>query len=162
MIAAYTGTFDPITLGHADMIRRASRMFERVVVAVAVSSAKRPLFTLQQRVAMAEESLADLPNIEVSGFQGLMVDFARSRNIKVLVRGVRNVTDFDYESQMARMIKHLDPDLDTVILPPTAQFAHISSTLVREIASLNGDVSGLVPEPVLRAVRELQGHPAGS
>ncbi|MEN8719729.1 MAG: pantetheine-phosphate adenylyltransferase, partial [Oceanococcaceae bacterium] len=145
-----------ITLGHADMIRRASRMFERVVVAIAVSSAKRPLFTLEQRVKMAEDSLSDLTNIEVAGFEGLMVEFARVRNIQVLVRGVRNVTDFDYESQMARMIKHLDPNLDTVILPPTAQFAHISSTLVREIASLNGDVSGLVPEPVLEAVRARQ------
>lgn len=156
MIAAYTGTFDPITLGHADMIRRASIMFDRVIVAVAVSSAKKPFFELEQRVAMAEESLADLPNIEVAGFEGLMVDFARERGIRVLVRGVRNVTDFDYESQMARMIKHLDPQLDTVILPPTAQFAHISSTLVREIASLDGDVSGLVPQPVLKAVEELQ------
>ena len=86
------------------------------------------------------------------GFSGLMVDFAREHQVRVLVRGVRNVTDFDYESQMARMIKHLDADLDTVILPPTAQFAHISSTLVREIASLDGDISGLVPQPVLEAL----------
>ncbi|MGB1556295.1 MAG: pantetheine-phosphate adenylyltransferase [Oceanococcaceae bacterium] len=158
MIAAYTGTFDPITLGHADMISRASRLFEKVIVAVAVSSAKKPFFELDLRVQMAQESLAHLPNVEVQGFSGLMVDFARANNIRVLVRGVRNVTDFDYESQMARMIKHLDADLDTVILPPTAHLAHISSTLVREIASLNGDVSGLVPEPVLQAVlRRRQG-----
>ncbi len=152
MIAAYTGTFDPITLGHADMITRASKMFDRVIVAIAVSSAKKPLFDLDTRVAMARESLADLSNVEVRGFSGLMVDFAREHQVRVLVRGVRNVTDFDYESQMARMIKHLDADLDTVILPPTAQFAHISSTLVREIASLDGDISGLVPQPVLEAL----------
>lgn len=156
MIAAYTGTFDPITLGHEDMIRRASKLFEKVYVAIAVSSSKKPLFSLEKRVAMAKESLADLPNIEVAGFSGLMVDFARRYDIKVLVRGVRNVTDFDYESQMARMIKHLDPELDTVILPPAAKFAHISSTLVREIASLNGDLSGLVPDPVLQALREMR------
>lgn len=154
MIAAYTGTFDPITLGHADMIARASRMFDTVIVAIAVSSAKKPLFDLPTRVAMAEASLADLPNVRVQGFQGLMVNFARDNNIEVLVRGVRNVTDFDYESQMARMIKHLDADLETVILPPTAQYAHISSTLVREIASLGGDISGLVPQPVLEKVNQ--------
>ncbi len=148
MKAAYTGTFDPITLGHTDMITRASAMFDELVVAIARSSAKNPLFTLEQRVDMAERTLAHIPNVRVCGFSGLIIEFARKNGVTVLVRGVRNNTDFDYESQMARMVKHLAPEIDTIILPPTAQFAHISSTLVREIAQLGGPLSGLVPELV--------------
>ncbi len=148
MKAAYTGTFDPITLGHTDMISRASAMFEEIVVAIARSSAKNPLFSLEQRVELARQSLAHLPNVRICGFDGLVIEFARQQQVQVLVRGVRNNTDFDYESQMARMVRHLAPEIDTVILPPTAKYAHISSTLVREIAMLGGPLQGLVPEPV--------------
>ncbi len=151
--AAYTGTFDPITLGHAAMIERASVLFSEVVVAIASSSAKNPLFDLQERVALATESLAHLGNVSVRGFTGLTVNFAAEQGINVLVRGIRNVSDFDYEAQMAQMIRHLKPDLDTVILAPSPQFAHISSTLVREIAQLGGDIDDLVPESVMRAVK---------
>ena len=153
MIAAYTGTFDPITLGHTDMITRASSMFDELIVAIAVSSAKNPLFTLEQRVDLARQSLQGLDNVRVCGFQGLVIDFARDNGVNVLVRGVRNNTDFDYESQMARMVKHLAPEIDTVILPPTAKYAHISSTLVREIAQLNGPLTDLVPDAVEAAAK---------
>jgi pantetheine-phosphate adenylyltransferase len=151
--AAYTGTFDPITLGHTDMIARASVMFDELIVAIARSSAKKTLFTLDQRVDMAQRALQHLPNVRVCGFEGLIIDFARREGVKVLVRGVRNNTDFDYESQMARMVKHMAPEIDTVILPPTAQFAHISSTLVREIAILGGPLTDLVPEFVEAAAK---------
>lgn len=153
MIAAYTGTFDPITLGHTDMITRASAMFDKLYVAIALSPAKKPLFSLEQRVELARRSLAGLDNVEVVGFDGLVIEFARSLGVRVLVRGVRNNTDFDYESQMARMVKHLAPEIDTVILPPTAKFAHISSTLVREIAQLGGPLTGLVPDVVEEAAK---------
>lgn len=152
MKAAYTGTFDPITCGHIDMISRASALFDELVVAVAVSSAKKTLFSLEERVALATESLADLNNVRVCGFEGLVIDFAHQQGVSVLVRGVRNNTDFDYESQMARMIRHLAPDIETIILPPAPPFAHISSTLVREIAMLGGPLQDLVPDQVARAV----------
>lgn len=154
MKAAYTGTFDPITLGHTDLITRAAGMFSQVLVAVAQSSGKSPLFSLEQRVALTKASLAHLSNVEVHGFTGLTVNFARRNGVKILVRGVRNNTDFDYESQMARMIRHLAEEIDTVILPPSAPYAHISSTLVREIAKLKGPLDGLVPEPVAQAVAD--------
>lgn len=155
MKAAYTGTFDPITLGHTDMIARASAMFDEIVVAIARSSAKNPLFSLDQRVDLARASLQHLPNVTVCGFEGLVIEFARKQGVQILVRGVRNNTDFDYESQMARMVRHLAPEIDTVILPPTARYAHISSTLVREIAQLGGPLTDLVPEPVEQAARAL-------
>ncbi len=157
MKAAYTGTFDPITLGHTDMITRASALFDELLVAIAVSSAKNPLFSLEERVDLARQSLADLPNVTVCGFSGLVIDFARDNGVQVLVRGVRNNTDFDYESQMARMVRHLAPEIDTVILPPTAKYAHISSTLVREIAQLKGPLTDLVPQVVEDAARAKQG-----
>lgn len=157
MKAAYTGTFDPITLGHTDMITRASALFDELLVAIAVSSAKNPLFSLEERVELARQSLADLPNVTVCGFSGLVIDFARDNRVQVLVRGVRNNTDFDYESQMARMVRHLAPEIDTVILPPTAKYAHISSTLVREIAQLKGPLTDLVPQVVEDAARAKQG-----
>ncbi len=157
MKAAYTGTFDPITLGHTDMITRASALFDELLVAIAVSSAKNPLFSLEERVELARQSLADLPNVTVCGFSGLVIDFARDNGVQVLVRGVRNNTDFDYESQMARMVRHLAPEIDTVILPPTAKYAHISSTLVREIAQLKGPLTDLVPQVVEDAARAKQG-----
>ncbi len=154
MKAAYTGTFDPITLGHTDMIARASVMFDELIVAIARSSAKNPLFTLDERVELAQRSLAHIPNVRICGFSGLIIEFARQNGVNVLVRGVRNNTDFDYESQMARMVKHLAPEIDTIILPPTAKYAHISSTLVREIAQLGGPLTDLVPDVVEQAAQE--------
>lgn len=154
MKAAYTGTFDPITLGHTDMITRASAMFDELVVAIARSSAKNPFFSLEERVDLAQRSLAHIPNVHICGFSGLIIEFAREQGVNVLVRGVRNNTDFDYESQMARMVKHLAPEIDTVILPPTAKFAHISSTLVREIAQLGGPLTDLVPDVVEQAAQD--------
>ena len=154
MKAAYTGTFDPITLGHTDMITRASAMFDELIVAIARSSAKNPLFSLDERVDLAERALAHIPNVRICGFSGLIIEFARQNGVNVLVRGVRNNTDFDYESQMARMVKHLAPEIDTIILPPTAKYAHISSTLVREIAQLGGPLDGLVPEVVQQAAEQ--------
>lgn len=158
MKAAYTGTFDPITCGHTDMITRAAAMFDELIVAIAVSIGKKTLFTLEERVDLARRSLEDLPNVTVCGFEGLVIDFAHEKGVSVLVRGVRNNTDFDYESQMARMIRHLAPDIDTVILPPAPPFAHISSTLVREIAMLGGPLVDLVPECVAEAAAAKRGQ----
>ena len=150
--AAYTGTFDPVTHGHTDVINRAARMYSRVIVAIAESAAKRPLFTLEERVRLARATVAHLDNVSVEGFNGLVVDFAREHDVSVLVRGVRSVGDFDVEKQMAVMNRHLAPGLDTVMLAPSPEYNHVSATLVREIALLDGDVSGLVHPDVQSAL----------
>lgn len=152
-IAAYTGTFDPMTRGHVDVIARTAAMYADVLVAIAASPGKKPLFNLDERIALAEESLAALENVRVTGFSGLVVDFARENQVTVLVRGVRSVGDLDYERQMAVMNRHLQPTVDTVMLVPDPAYAHISSTLVREIALMGGDVSALVPECVAIALK---------
>ena len=139
--AMYPGTFDPITNGHYDLLRRAAGIFERVVVAVAANPGKAPLFTLEQRVDLARKVLGDLRNVEVTGYTGLTVDFARQHGLRVVVRGLRAVSDFEFEFQLATMSRHLSDEVDYVFLTPTEQFNFISSTLVREIASFNGDVS---------------------
>lgn len=158
VIAAYTGTFDPMTHGHVDVIERAARMYARVVVAVAASPSKQPLFDHERRIDLARAALSHLDNVGVEGFAGLVVDFARTAGVTVIVRGVRNVTDFDVEKQMAVMNRHLAPEVDTVMLAPSPSYVHISSTLVREIARLGGDVTGLVhpavAEALTKAVRE--------
>lgn len=151
--AAYTGTFDPITLGHVDVIERAAALFDHVVIAVARSSGKRPMFDFDERVELTREALAHLPNISVEGFRGLIVDFAQAQEVTVLVRGVRNVTDYSYEQQMAVMNRHLNAQVDTLMMAPSPAHAHISSTLVREIASMGGDVSELVSANVLEALK---------
>jgi pantetheine-phosphate adenylyltransferase len=151
--AVYSGTFDPLTLGHEDVVRRAAGLFDRVVIAVAVAHHKNTLFTLEQRLAQAREALADCPNVQVLPFEGLIVDFVRQQGAQVIVRGLRSVTDYDYETQMAGMNRHLAPTVDTVFLHTSAQVQHISSTLVREIAKLGGDVSGLVSAPVAQALQ---------
>ena len=150
--AIYPGTFDPITKGHVDLVERASRMSDRVIVAIAENRNKGPLFSLDERVAMARESLRELPRIEVLGFDTLLVDFARTTGSQVILRGLRAVSDFEFEFQLAGMNRHLGPELETVFLTPGERYAFISSSLIREIAKLGGDVSAFVPEPVRLAL----------
>lgn len=149
VIAAYSGTFDPITLGHNDIIHRAARMFPRLIVAVGSNVAKNPRFTLEERVELIRQSTADLQNVTVMGFSGLVVDFARDNGVTVLVRGVRTVGDVDYEKQMAVMNRDLYPQLDTVMLTPSPEYAHLSSSLVRELTGLGAAVEKLVPTAVI-------------
>ena len=152
VIAVYSGTFDPLTLGHEDVVRRAARMFDQVIIAVATAHHKKTLFSLDERLHLAQSALHDCPNVKAVPFDGLIVDFVRSQQAQVIVRGLRSVTDYDYETQMSGMNRHLAPDVDTVFLHTSANVQHISSTLVREIAKLGGDVSGLVSAPVLNAL----------
>ncbi len=151
--AVYSGTFDPLTLGHEDAIRRAAQMFDQVIIAVARAHHKNTFFSLDERLALAQAALADCPNVKAMPFEGLIVDFVRAQHAQVIVRGFRSVTDYDYETQMAGMNRHLAPELDTVFLHTGANVQHISSTLVREIAKLGGDVSGLVSAPVMNALQ---------
>ena len=146
--AVYPGTFDPITLGHEDLARRASRLFERVIVAVADSRAKMPFFTLDERVEMARDVLKDLRNVEVTGFSGLLMKFVQERGARVVVRGLRAVSDFEYEFQLAGMNRGMYPDVETVFLTPGEQFMFISATIVREISVLGGDTTKFVPASV--------------
>ncbi|WP_028310627.1 pantetheine-phosphate adenylyltransferase [Derxia gummosa] len=142
--AVYPGTFDPLTRGHEDLVRRASGLFERVIVGVADSANKRPLFTLDERVEIAREVLSHYPNVEVAPFSGLLKDFVRAQGARVIVRGLRAVSDFEYEFQMAGMNRYLLPDVETLFLTPSDQYQFISGTIVREIAQLGGDVSKFV------------------
>ncbi|ERJ19218.1 phosphopantetheine adenylyltransferase [Salinisphaera shabanensis T35B1] len=155
--AAYTGTFDPITNGHADVIRRAAGMFDELIVAVASNASKKSIFDHQERVELAKQVLADVDNVIVMPVSGLVVDFARKHGVSVLVRGVRGVGDYEYEKQMAVMNRHLAPQVDTIFLAPSPEYAHISSTLVREIAFLDGRISGLVPSLVADKLHEKTG-----
>lgn len=148
--AVYPGTFDPITNGHHDLVRRAASIFDRVVIGIAANPNKVPMFPLEVRVDMARHVLADLGNVEVMGYSGLTVDFARQQDCGVVIRGLRAVSDFEFEFQLANMSRHLDREVDYVFLTPQEQFTFISSTLVREIATLGGDVSKFV-HPVVEA-----------
>ena len=147
-IAIFPGSFDPLTVGHLDLIDRSARFADRVVVAVLRNTGKKALFTLDDRLAMLREVFAGRPEIEVASFDGLLVDFARARKAALVIRGVRSAADLDYERQMALTNRHLDPALDTVLLMPSAGVGHVSSSLVREIASMGGPVRGLVPPAV--------------
>ena len=148
--AMYPGTFDPITLGHEDLVRRASRIFDRVVVAIALDTgSKVPMFTFDERVDMAERALENHSNVEIRGYSGLTVEYARKNGLAVIIRGLRAVSDFEYEFQLANMNRQLTEDVETVFLTPTDKYTYISSTLVREVASLGGDVSGFV-SPLVR------------
>jgi pantetheine-phosphate adenylyltransferase len=149
----YPGTFDPITLGHQDLARRASRLFDRVILAVADSRAKKPFFALDERVEMAREVLKDLPNVEVVGFSGLLMKFVQDRGARVVVRGLRAVSDFEYEFQLAGMNRGMYPDVETVFLTPGEQFMFISATIVREISVLGGDTTKFVPPFVAERLR---------
>lgn len=150
----YPGTFDPITNGHVDLVERAARLFDRVVVAIAYSEKKTPLFTLEQRVRLSQASLSHLDNVEVLGFNNLLIDFARSQGASCVLRGLRAVADFEYEFQLANMNRAMYPAFESIFLTPSEHLSYISSSLVREIAALNGDVSPFVPEPVNQAIRE--------
>ncbi len=152
----YPGTFDPITNGHHDLVRRAASIFERVVVAIASNTHKAPMFSLEQRVNMARKVLADVPGVEVVGYTGLTVDFASKQGIKVVVRGLRAVSDFEFEFQLANMSRHLSREIETVFLTPKEQFTFISSTLVREIATLGGDVSQFVHPAVEEELKKMK------
>ncbi len=142
--AVYPGTFDPLTRGHEDLVRRASTLFGSLILAVADSKAKRTFFTMEERVAMAREVLGELKNVEVVGFSGLLIDFVRQHGARVVLRGLRAVSDFEYEFQLAGMNRSLYPDFETMFLTPSEQHMFISATLVREIAALGGDVSKFV------------------
>ena len=150
--AMYPGTFDPFTNGHNDLVRRACRIFDHVVVAIAANPGKAPLFTLEQRMALARRVLADVPNVEVAGYSGLTVNFAREHGLNAIVRGLRAVSDFEFEFQLATMNRHLSSEVETVFLTPTEQFNFISSTLIREIASLGGDIREFVHPLVAEAI----------
>jgi pantetheine-phosphate adenylyltransferase len=152
--ALYPGTFDPITRGHEDLLRRCTALFERVVVAVAASPKKTPLFSLEERVALAQEVLEGLPGISVEGYDGLTVDFARERGLSAIIRGLRAASDFEYEFQLATMNRRLTAEVETVFLTPTEHFTFVSSSLVREIAEYGGDVSPFVHPHVERRLRE--------
>jgi pantetheine-phosphate adenylyltransferase len=148
IIAIYPGTFDPITSGHLDLIARAARLYDRIIVAVALNKGKTPLFTMEERVAMASEVTTEFGNVEVKGFDSLLVEFAKKQNAHVILRGLRAVSDFEYEFQLAGMNRRLAPDLETVFLTPAEQYEFISSSMIREIAQLKGDVSSFVPDLV--------------
>jgi len=148
--ALYPGTFDPITNGHQDLVRRAAGIFDRVIVAIAANPNKAPLFSLDKRVDLARQVLADLPNVEVMGYSGLTVDFARKHQATVVVRGLRAVSDFEFEFQLANMTRHLAREIETVFLTPQEQFTFISSSLIREIAVLGGETREFV-HPIVEA-----------
>lgn len=153
--AIYPGTFDPITNGHSDLVQRASRIFERVILAVATGgqgAAKQPFFSVEERVELAKEVLTDIPNVEVIQFEGLLVDFVKKQDAQVILRGLRAVSDFEYEFQLASMNRHLDENIETMFLTPAEQYSYISSSLVREIAMLGGDVVPFVHEKVAAAL----------
>lgn len=154
IIAIYPGTFDPITKGHLDLIARASRLYHEVIVAVAVNRNKAPLFSLDERVALAKAVTPEFPNVRVIGFDNLLVDCARAQGANVILRGLRAVSDFEYEFQLAGMNRRLAPQLETMFLTPAEQYEFISSSMIREIAMLNGDVSSFVPDIVRQALIE--------
>jgi pantetheine-phosphate adenylyltransferase len=151
--AIYPGTFDPITLGHEDLVRRAAKLFDHVIVAVADSGAKRPFFTRDERVDMARRVLKDLNNVEVLGFSGLLMKFVRQHKARVVIRGLRAASDFEYEFQLAGMNRGLYPDVETMFLTPGEQHMFVSATIVREISILGGDVRNFVPPAVARRLK---------
>ena len=162
LTVVYPGTFDPFTRGHEDLVRRAARLFDRVVVGIAASESKRPMFTLDERIAMAREVLADLPNATVTGFSSLLMAFVHDQGARAILRGLRAVSDFEYELQMAMMNRRLAPDVETAFLMPNEAYSYLSSRLVREVARLGGDIGGLVPPNVERAFEKKFGPRARS
>ncbi len=156
--AMYPGTFDPITLGHEDLVRRATRLFDRVVVAIAANPSKETMFSLEERVELARSVLADLDSVEVMGYTGLTVDFAKEHALQAIVRGLRAISDFEYEFQLANMNRHLTDEVESVFLTPTETYTYISSSLVREICSMGGDISEFVSPKVKLALMERCGQ----
>jgi len=157
--AVYPGTFDPFTNGHADIVRRALALFDKVVVALADNVRKQPLFSIAERVAMIGESLDHDPRVTIESFDGLLVDYLKGRKARIVVRGLRALADFEYEFQLAHMNRHLFPEIETVFLPTNEDSFYVSSSLVKEVASMGGDVSRIVPPPVARALAARLGQP---
>jgi len=155
VIAVYPGTFDPVTNGHSDLVQRASRLFDRVIVAIAANPAKTPLFSLDNRVGMAKEVLAGIENVDVCGFSDLLVDFARKSNANVILRGLRAVSDFEFEMQLASMNRRLDNKIETVFMTPSEETSFISASLVKEIALHGGDVSDFVHKAVVDELKRI-------
>lgn len=153
-IAIYPGTFDPITNGHVDLIQRGLRIFDQIIVAVAMNPKKTSLFTVEERVRMAEEAIKGLGNVKVEPFDGLLMDYARGKGASAIIRGLRAVSDFEYELQMALMNRRLDSEIETVFMMPSEEYSYLTSSIVKEVASLNGSVKGLVPEVVEKAFRK--------
>jgi pantetheine-phosphate adenylyltransferase len=154
MLAIYPGSFDPLTNGHVDIIQRGSRLFERIVVAILLNVEKAPLFTVAERVEIAREVFAGYPNVEVDTFDGLLVEYARRKGAGVIVRGLRAISDFEYEMQMALMNRHLNPNVETVFMMPAETYTYVSSRLVKEVVALGGSVNGLVPTLVEDRLRK--------
>jgi pantetheine-phosphate adenylyltransferase len=152
-IALYPGTFDPITNGHIDLVQRASKLFDQVIVAIASSSKKNPRFTLDERIELAENVLSDCPNVVVKGFGILLVDFAKQEKANILIRGLRAISDFEYEFQLASMNRNLAPEIESLFLMPADEYSFISSSLVKEVAALGGDVSNFVHPLVYKALK---------
>jgi len=150
--AVYPGTFDPVTNGHLDIIRRGSRLFSRVVVAILQNPAKDPLFSLDERTKMVAQATSDLSNVRVDAFEGLLVDYARGQGARVIVRGLRAVSDFEFEMQMAMMNRRMNEEVETVFMMPSESYSYVSSRLVREVVMLGGSVEGIVPQAVAKAL----------
>jgi pantetheine-phosphate adenylyltransferase len=157
-IAVYPGSFDPLTNGHVDIVRRGSRLFDRIIVAILVNASKQPLFSVEERVEILREGFAGDANVEIDTFEGLLADYVRRKQASVIVRGLRGVTDFEYELQMALMNRRLNDAVETVFMMPAERYTFVSSRLVKEVASLGGSVSGLVPEHVERRLRAMRRH----
>ena len=153
-IAVYPGSFDPLTNGHVDIIRRGARMFDRVIVAILLNAEKSPLFTADERARLIRDVLRDVPSVEVDTFEGLLVDYMKQKNANVIVRGLRAVSDFEYEMQMALMNRHISGDVETVFMMPSEEYTYVSSRLVKEVAMLGGSVKGLVPDRVEKRLIE--------
>ena len=155
--AVYPGTFDPITYGHIDLVKRATKIFDNVIVAVANSPGKQPLFTMQERVTLARNVFSDYSNVSVVGFDNLLVDFTKDHNASVILRGLRAVSDFEYEFQLAGMNRNLAPDIETIFLTTAEQYAYLSSTLVKEVARLGGNITKFVPKQVIAEIKQKLG-----
>lgn len=158
MIAIYPGSFDPITNGHLDLIQRGSRMFDRLIVSILRNDAKEPLFSVEERIEMLREVVAVYPNVAVDSFEGLLVEHAAARSATVLLRGIRAISDYEYELQMALMNRRLNPDLETVFMMANESYSFISSRLVKEVFGLGGNISGLVPRSVEERLRRRMAH----
>ena len=154
VIAIYPGSFDPLTNGHVDIIERGSRFFDKIIVGVLINLEKSPLFTVPERVEIARTVFRDMPNVEVDTFDGLLVDYARRKHASVIVRGLRAISDFEYEMQMALMNRRLNPEVETIFMMPAEPYTYVSSRLVKEVVALGGTVSGLVPRVVEERLRE--------
>ncbi|MBQ7574767.1 MAG: pantetheine-phosphate adenylyltransferase [Clostridia bacterium] len=153
-IAVYPGSFDPVTNGHLDIIERASKIYDRVIVGVLINGAKKPLFDAEERVELLKSVTADLDNVEIDSFSGLLVDFAKEKNACVIIKGLRTVNDFEYEFQMALLNKALNPNIETMFMMTNTKYSYISSSMVKELAAFKGDLNGFVPTQIIEKIKE--------